>query len=95
MIDYDLLEKIGSGSYGDVYRAFDKKKKLYRAVKKFKKEYSSISECKNEKEVEILTKLKHQNIISLKKVVYEKKRLFMIMDLGTENLGQIFQNRVT
>jgi len=59
MQDFDILEKIGSGSYGDVYRALDKKKKVYRAIKKFKKEYESIATCKRENEVKILTKLKH------------------------------------
>lgn len=44
MQDIELLEKIGSGSYGDVYKAYDKKKKSFRAVKKFKNDYNSIKQ---------------------------------------------------
>jgi serine/threonine protein kinase len=51
MQDYILNEKIGSGSYGDVYKATDVKKSIQVAVKKFKKNYSKIEDCHKEKEL--------------------------------------------
>lgn len=45
------MEKIGSGSYGDVYKALDKKKNVMVAIKKFKKNYAAIEDCNREKEL--------------------------------------------
>jgi len=51
MQNYEVLEKLGSGSYGDVYKAFDWVKSAFVAIKKFKKSYGSIDDCKWEKEL--------------------------------------------
>ena len=91
MQDYNLLEKIGSGSYGSVFKAFDVKKKEYRAIKKFKKKYKTIDACKKEVEVDVLTQLKHPNIIHLRKVIFEEGKLYLIMDLGEKNLGDLIE----
>ena len=94
MHNFEIMDMVGSGSYGQVFQAFDKEKKKMVAVKKFKKEYSSVAECNAEKEVEILTKLKHNNIMGCRKVVYEARKLYIIMELGTKNLGSLFQAKL-
>ena len=91
MDDYEFLTKIGSGSYGTVYKVLDHSKSIYRAVKKFKKSYSSIKSWKKEIEVELLPKLKHPNIISLSKIVYHEERLYLIMELASTDLGHHLQ----
>lgn len=45
MQDYEVIGKIGSGSYGDVYKAHDWNKNQMVAIKKFKKNYASIEDC--------------------------------------------------
>lgn len=90
MQDYEVIEKIGSGSYGDVYKAMDWKKNMLVAIKKFKKNYAAIEDCNWEKELQILTKLNHENIVNLKKIVFEKSKMYLIMDLGEKNLGDAF-----
>ena len=60
------------------------------AIKKFKKNYSNIDDCKWEKELQILTKLNHQNVVALKKIVYEQSKMYLVMDLGIKNLGEAF-----
>lgn len=41
-------------------------------------------------EVKVMTKIKHKNLVSLKKVVYENNKLFLVMELCTKNLSQLF-----
>lgn len=60
------------------------------AIKKFKKNYAAIEDCNREKELQILTKLNHENIVNLKKIVFEKSKMYLIMDLGEKNLGDAF-----
>ena len=66
MEDIQILENIGWGSYGDVYKAFDAKKKWYRAVKIFKDEFENIKKWMEQPEVKLMSKLKHKNLVSLK-----------------------------
>ena len=60
MDDIQILESIGSGSYGNVYKAFDSKNKSYRAVKIFKDQFENIKQCMQEPEVRLMSKLKHK-----------------------------------
>lgn len=46
-------------------------------------------------EVKVMTKIKHKNLVSLKKVVYENNKLFLVMELCTKNLAQLFDERRT
>ena len=93
MQDIEILDKIGSGSYGNVYKAYDKKKKCYRAIKKFKNHYDNVKVCMKEPEVKVMTKIKHRNIVPLKKVIYEENRLYLIMELCKKNLAELMDDR--
>lgn len=91
MEDYEFLTKIGSGSYGNVYKVYDHAKKQFRAVKKFKQEYKSVQKCKKEVEVTLLPKLKHNNIVTLHKVVYHNEALYLVMELAKTDLGSFLK----
>ncbi|CAD8097012.1 unnamed protein product [Paramecium sonneborni] len=77
-------EKLGEGTYGIVTRAYDKRRGKQVALKKLK-----LDNCDDEgvpsttiREIAILQKLKHPNIISLLEVKYfmEEKKIFLIFD---------------
>ena len=61
MEKYEILEVIGDGTYGTVYKGRKKDTSEYVAIKKMKKEYTDWEECKSLKEVVALMTLKHSN----------------------------------
>jgi len=72
--DYKFIKQLGEGTYGMVYKAFDTEDDNLVAIKKVR--------CENEKdgfpifvirEIKILKQLMHQNVISLKDVLVDKK----------------------
>lgn len=84
MANFSKEEKLGEGTYGVVTRAYDKKKGKLVALKKLK-----LDNCEDEgipsttiREIAILTKLKHQNIVQLYEVKYfmQEKKLFLIFE---------------
>lgn len=63
MEDYKILEKINSGSFGDVYKITRDDLDNVKAVKKFKKVYKSKEEAEEEIEVQFFRKVHHPGII--------------------------------
>jgi serine/threonine protein kinase len=54
MEEYKILEKLGSGTYGNVYQIYHDNWPTLKAVKRFKKIYKSKEEADSEIEVEFL-----------------------------------------
>lgn len=61
--DYELVDKLGEGSFGTVYRIRHRTLQLYRALKKIKKNQSS--QFSSFDEIEVLKKLDHSNILKI------------------------------
>lgn len=82
---YDIKEKLGSGSFGEVKRVVKKDTKKEYAVKIIKK--SLIQEQADldliYEEVEILQKIKHENCVSLFDLYETKTKLYMVLELLT------------
>ena len=71
---YSVLDYLGSGAYGVVCAAFDKKNSEYVAVKKCKKIFHSRTMAKRAlREMRILRLLQHDNVISIKRVLQSGK----------------------
>ncbi|CAD8147291.1 unnamed protein product [Paramecium octaurelia] len=76
--------KLGEGTYGIVTRAFDKRKEQYVALKKVKLDshHDEGVPSTTIREIAILLKLRHPNIISLFEVKYflEEKQIYLVFD---------------
>jgi serine/threonine protein kinase len=65
--NYEFIENIGSGMYGEVYKALNKSENKYYAIKRLNfKDISDKEKNSINKEVSILQKLNHPNILSYK-----------------------------
>ena len=90
MDNYEILNRLGGGSFADVYKAIEKKTGEYVAIKILKKKYNNWEECLELRECKSLKKLQDisnthitekgiQNIIKLKEMIFTK-------ETGTLNL---------
>ncbi|KAG1651497.1 Serine/threonine-protein kinase ICK [Nymphon striatum] len=93
MQKYNLIHKIGDGTYGRVILAQNKANGDRVAVKIMKKKYYSWDECMNLREVKCLKKLSHANVIKLKEVIRENDILHFVFEYMSENLYQLIKDR--
>ncbi|XP_022771516.1 serine/threonine-protein kinase MHK-like isoform X1 [Durio zibethinus] len=90
---YKILEELGDGTCGSVFKAFNTETFEIVAVKKMKRKFYFWEECMNLGEVKALRKLNHPNIVKLKEVVRENNELFFIFEYMEHNLYQIMRER--
>ena len=84
---YNVLKKLGKGAYGKVYEVKNRITGEIRACKQLSK--SNINNLKRfEKEIEILIKLDHPNIIKLYEIFEDDRFLFLVMEKC--NGGELF-----
>ena len=79
---YRFMEKIGSGTSADVYLTIDDKNNQLVAVKTFSKEKinEEHGEVNLRRELEILRKLRHKNIIEIKNYKETKKSHHIVLE---------------
>lgn len=71
---YEIISQIGEGSYGQVYKAKEKKSNNFVALKKVRLEHESEGfPITAIREIKILRQLNHKNVVSLKEVVTDKE----------------------
>jgi len=86
---YKILEVIGNGSYGTVYKAIKKRTGELFAIKKMKRSFTSWEECMELREVRILRKLIHPNIVRLKEVLKVEDNLYFIFEFAGQNIYEL------
>ena len=92
---YKILEKLGEGSYGVVWKVKHRKSNLIRAMKKITKMNSkneTVKEIINE--IEVLKKLDHPNIVKIFEFFIENDGYYLITEFceGGELFDAIKQN---
>ena len=95
--DYKIINKIGEGAFGAVYKAIDTETKEYVALKQIPVYIESIALRKILREILLLKGLKHDNLISLKDAfIYnqdKKTYVIFIMKLMKYNLKTLLDHK--
>lgn len=86
-------ESIGTGTYGDVYKSFDKKLNMYVAVKKMKipNDGQGIPSTVL-REISLLRDLDHPHVIRLLDVIIKPAKIWLIFECLKQDLKQCLDN---
>ena len=91
---YRIVGRIASGPLADVYRAYDTIQKMHVALK-IPRSDGEIMREELLHEVQVATKLKHPNILSVLNASYIGDRFVIAMELGTESLAERIERRIS
>ncbi|KAL8496178.1 hypothetical protein ACS0TY_020045 [Phlomoides rotata] len=90
---YTILEEIGDGTCGSVYKAIDNETSEIVAVKRMKRKFYFWDECVNLREVKALRKVNHPNVIKLREIVRQNNELFFIFEYMECNLYHMMKDQ--
>jgi len=81
--EYELIDKLGRGGMGEVYRALDRRLDRQVAVKVLPEEFSADPErlARFKREAKLLASLNHPNIAAIHELEESRERRFLIMEL--------------
>lgn len=86
---FRIIKNIGDGTFGTVSKAAIQGSNEIVAVKKMKKKFYSWEECLELREIKVLRKITHQNLVKLKEVVRANDELSLIFEFCDKNLYQL------
>ena len=86
---FRIIKIIGDGTFGSVSKASVQGTNEIVAVKRMKKKFYSWEECLELREIKVLRKITHQNLVKLKEVVRANDELNLIFEYCDKNLYQL------
>jgi len=92
---YQVTKLLGNGTYGSVSRGVVKTSGEVVAIKKMKKKFFSWEECLELREIKVLRKVTHPNIVKLKEVIRAQDELHLIFEYCEKNLVELMQERTS
>ena len=104
MEDYEILERIGGGTFADVYKAKEKTTEELVAIKILKKKYKKLEDCLELRECRSLQKLSDDslsnekglnNIVKLKRIIFIKKTgsLNLVFEYMNQDLLELMKSK--
>jgi calcium-dependent protein kinase len=89
--NYKICEKLGEGTFGRVYKALHYITNQYRAIKLVAKESVKYQDDEQQflKEIEVLSKLDHPNIIKVFEYYIDKKYYYLVTELASG--GELYE----
>ncbi|XP_039631217.1 calcium/calmodulin-dependent protein kinase type 1B [Polypterus senegalus] len=93
---YEIKEKLGEGSFSEVFLAQERHSQRSVAVKCINKNVLKGKEAMLENEIAVLRKIKHKNIVALEDIYETRSQLYLVMTLvtGGELLDRILERGV-
>lgn len=94
MDKYQIIKKIGDGTFGTVYKAWNRASTEYKtvAIKKLKQKYTNWDKCISLPEIETLLKFHHPNIIKLLEVIKDNNEVFLVFECMDKNVYQLMKD---
>ena len=89
---YNKKDNIGKGSFSKVYRGYKQDSDDVFAIKKIYRKNDNKFEDYIRKEIEIMEKLNHKNIIKLYDKYYTDKYIYLILELCNSDLDKYIKN---
>ena len=90
---FNILDKLGAGVYGTVWKAIDTKTGKFCAIKILNEKYYNEQDIWNLAEVECLVKLRHPNIIGLQRVIWHNTLCHLVFELMDCDLSKLLIRR--
>ncbi|XP_067010136.1 serine/threonine-protein kinase 33-like [Anabrus simplex] len=92
---FDFAEELGHGKFAKVIRAINKEYKDKWSIKIIAKNRNPGSDrMKNlMREIDILWRVDHPNILKLDQVIDTPKRLYLVLEMGTKALGTVLAEK--
>ena len=92
MNKYKILNVIGDGTYGTVYKGINIETNEYVAIKQLKDKITSWNECITQNEVRILRNLSHENIVKLHEIIRDQNSsVSLIFEYCDKNLYEFIK----
>ena len=88
---YEVIGIVGEGAYGIVYKCKNKETNEFVAIKKFKESDDEIVLKTMKREIEMLKKIHHENIVEFKEVFIYKKSVYLVFEYVEKNLLELLQ----
>ena len=88
---YEILEIVGEGAFGIVMKCRNKESGDLVAIKKFKDSEDEVVQKSMLRELKVLKKLKHDNIVTFRDCFRRKGKLYLVFEYVERNLLQVIE----
>ena len=88
---YDVLGVVGEGAYGIVYKCKNKETGKYVAIKRFKEVEDDLVKKTMKRELKMLQKLHHPNVVDFQEAYKRKGNLYLVFEFVDKNLLELLE----